>query len=1151
MILRPQLPRTAGPARARHAHRPPGRRRLSRWLASLAAFPAIAGLLAAQALDTGLNAGANAEILAVAVQSDGKIVVGGNFTTFGGQPRARLARFNADGTLDAAFNPGANGPVTALLVQSGNRLVVGGNFTTIGSGATPRSRLARLNSDGSVDTAFFQGANQRVAALAQQSDGRVLVAGSFTQLAGATRTGLGRLNPDGSLDAEFNPVVAGSLNGTPPSVEAVLWLADRRILIGGNFSSVHNQSSAGAARLNYDGTRDGVFTPGANGVVHALAAATDGRFYLGGEFSRLGAETRPYLARFLANGALDPTVPPPPNGAVRRLAFQSDGRLLVGGIFTEVGPVRRFRLARLLADSSLDATFVPDISGSLGSLPPGVYGLAVSGTDQIILGGSFSSVAGAERNGLARLGSPLPAILTAPRSLFADPGANVTLSVGATGEALAFQWRRNGVDLTGATTPTLTLAALQAAQAGIYTVAVSNPLGTLLSDPATVTLGAPPVTNYAVTTHAGTAGLTGRVQATGPDARFNRPLGLAATAGGVLFVTDTPNNIIREVSTLGFAGTLAGIAGWGIALGPTGELYVVDADVRVARITRSGAVSTYAGGTTAGATDGPALQARFRGPRGIAVDAAGTVYVADSDNYTIRRITPDGVVSTLAGTAGARGQADGTGPAARFTFPWGLAVDRAGNLFVADRTNVRRLTPEGVVTTLAPAGTFSEAIGIAVDGAGAVFVADANQHTITRLGPEGGVAVVIGRTFAGGNADGPGAAARLLSPWALAFDGAGNLYIADNGNSTIRKAAPDTLPLAITLPPAGQSPAAGAPFLLQVAASGTAVTYQWLKDGVPLPGATGAVYRVAQAAAADTGYYTAVVRSGGSAIASAPALVAVETPGGTARLINVATRGLVEPGGALTPGFVVRGSGAKNLVVRGVGPTLRNFGVGGGLPDPQLALAPPGGAVLLANDDWESGGAALVGATAAVGAFALGAGAKDAAALATIDLADGRAYTVRITGRDTAETGLALAEVYDADPLTAPAQLANVSTRGFVGVGTQALVPGFVIGGSGTLQLLIRAVGPGLEPFGVGARLADPRLVVLPQGSEIPVAANDDWGGTPALRAAFAAAGAFALPDGSKDAAVLVRLPAGAYTVTVTGAAGTTGTALVEIYDVR
>ncbi len=1151
MIPRPHAPHTPGsspPASRRHRT---GLLGLLPALGGFAVLAAIRGPLAAQTLDTGLNAGANAEVLAVALQSDGKIVIGGNFTTIGGQPRARLARFHADGTLDLAFNPGANGPVTALLVQSGNRLLVGGSFTTIGSGATLRSRLARLNSDGSVDTAFFSGANQRVAALAQQSDGRVLVAGSFTQLAGATRTGLGRLNPDGSLDAEFNPVVAGTLNGSVPSVEAVLWLADRRILIGGNFSSVNNQSSAGAARLNYDGTRDGSFTPGANGVVHALAVAADGRFYLGGEFSRLGAETRPYLARFLASGALDPTVPPPPNGAVRRLAFQSDGRLLVGGIFTEVGPVRRFRLARLLADSSLDAAFFHDISGSLGALPPGVYGLAVSSTDQIVLGGSFSSVAGAERNGLARLGSPLPALLTAPRSLFAAPGANVTLSVGATGEALAFQWRRNGVDLAGATTPTLALPSLQAAQAGTYTVAVSNPLGTLISEPATVTLGAPPPTHYTVTTHAGTAGLIGRVQATGPLARFQRPLGIAATAGGTLFVTDTPNNLIREISPLGFAGTLSGIAGWGIALGPTGDLFVVDADVRVARITRSGAVSTYAGGTTAGATDGPALQARFRGPRGVAVDATGVVYVADSDNYTIRKITPDGIVSTLAGTAGARGQVDGTGAAARFTFPWGLAVDRAGNVFVADRTNVRRVSPDGVVSTLAPAGTFSEALGIAVDGSGAVFVADANQHTITRLGPEGGVDVVVGRTFAGGSTDGPGPAARLLSPWALAFDGAGNLYIADNGNSTIRKAAPDTLPLALTLPPAGQSPAAGAPFHLQVAASGAAVTYQWLKDGVPLPGATGAVYRVAQAAAADTGYYTAVVRSGGSAIESRPALVAVETPGGTARLINVATRGLVESGGALTSGFVVRGSGAKRLVVRGVGPTLRNFGVGGSLPDPQLALAPAGGAVLLANDDWESGGASLVGATTAVGAFALGAGAKDSAALATVDLAHGRAYNVRITGREATETGLALAEVYDADPLTSPAQLANVSTRGFVGVGTQALVPGFVIGGSGTLQLLIRAVGPGLEPFGVGARLADPRLVVLPQGSETPVAANDDWGGTPALREAFAAAGAFALPDGSKDAAVLVRLPAGAYTVTVTGAGGTTGTALVEIYDVR
>lgn len=129
-------------------------------------------------------------------------------------------------------------------------------------------------------------------------------------------------------------------------------------------------------------------------------------------------------------------------------------------------------------------------------------------------------------------------------------------------------------------------------------------------------------------------------------------------------------------------------------------------------------------------------------------------------------------------------------------------------------------------------------------------------------------------------------------------------------------------------------------------------------------------------------------------------------------------------------------------------------------------------------------------------------------------------------------------------------QIVNVSTRGFVGTGANALVPGFVIGGSGPLQLLIRAVGPGLAPFGVTGLLADPQLTVTPLGKDTPVATNDNWGGTATLTAAFAAAGAFALPLDSKDAAALLRLPPGAYTVTVAGVGGTTGTALVEIYEV-
>jgi hypothetical protein len=336
--------------------------------------------------------------------------------------------------------------------------------------------------------------------------------------------------------------------------------------------------------------------------------------------------------------------------------------------------------------------------------------------------------------------------------------------------------------------------------------------------------------------------------------------------------------------------------------------------------------------------------------------------------------------------------------------------------------------------------------------------------------------------------------------------------------------------------------------VITVGAQGGSLTYQWKKDGVVLPGATRAAYVVNGArAAADMGYYSVVVSSGGSSVESAEVLLTVANPEAPGRLVNVATRGLVPPGGALTPGFVVRGGGPKQLVVRAVGPSLLRFGVGGVLADPRLALAPLGGGVTLANDDWSAGGAALVAATAAVGGFPLDAGSRDAAALAV--LATGGAYTVRVTGPDATSTGVALAEVYDADPITAGSQLANVSTMGLVGTGSNSLVPGFVIGGGGPLQLLIRAIGPGLAPFGVTGVLADPQLQVIPSGRTAPIAANDNWGGGSTLTAAFAAAGAFGLTSDSKDAALLVRLPPGAYSVVVAGG-GASGVALVEIYDV-
>ena len=203
--------------------------------------------------------------------------------------------------------------------------------------------------------------------------------------------------------------------------------------------------------------------------------------------------------------------------------------------------------------------------------------------------------------------------------------------------------------------------------------------------------------------------------------------------------------------------------------------------------------------------------------------------------------------------------------------------------------------------------------------------------------------------------------------------------------------------------------------------------------------------------------------------------------------------------------------------------------------------------LLAANDDWAAS-PALATASTIVGAFALDAESRDAALLTDLAAA-GSGYTVRINTAPATAGGLALAEVYDADPAGSPARLINVSTRGFVGTGAEALVPGFVIGGAGPKQLLIRAVGPGLAPFGVAGLLNDPQLSVVPLGRTAAVAANDNWGGTTELIAAFATVGAFGLPAGSGDAAVVVWLPPGAYTVTVSGVGGTTGVALVEIYE--
>lgn len=247
----------------------------------------------------------------------------------------------------------------------------------------------------------------------------------------------------------------------------------------------------------------------------------------------------------------------------------------------------------------------------------------------------------------------------------------------------------------------------------------------------------------------------------------------------------------------------------GLAIDTEGDVYVANSHNAILKITPAGIVMTFAGKPDErGTADGVDSAARFVYPIGIAVDSAGNVYVADKVSNTIRKIAPIGDVTTLAGTAGITGHADGVGPNASFSAPVAVAVDHSGNVYVADYGNnvIRKITPSGVVTTIAgqagqsgeidgrgAAARFTTPYSIAVDHAGNLYVADISADTIRKITPEGVVTTLAGKAGESGHEDGSGATATFSSPRGVAVDNAGNVYVADYGNNTIRKIAPGGL----------------------------------------------------------------------------------------------------------------------------------------------------------------------------------------------------------------------------------------------------------------------------------------------------------------------------------------------------------------------
>lgn len=304
---------------------------------------------------------------------------------------------------------------------------------------------------------------------------------------------------------------------------------------------------------------------------------------------------------------------------------------------------------------------------------------------------------------------------------------------------------------------------------------------------------------------------SGYADGQGTLAKFAVPHGIAVDMSGNIYVADNNNQRIRKITPSGtvttFAGSTLGNTNGtganaqfnypeGVAGDATGNIYVVDSENHsIQKITPGGVVSTLAG-STAGFADGQGIAAQFNFPIGVAVDTEGNVYVADTENYKIRKITPAGVVTTLAGSI--QGFAEGTGASAQFSFPTGIAIDASGNLYVTDTYKIRKITAAGTVSTFAGSSTagyadgkgtearFSNPYGIAIDANNTLFVADSDNDRIRKITADGTVTTIAGSTQ--GFADGT-TTAQFNYPKGIAVAN-GIIYVADEANNKIRKIVP-------------------------------------------------------------------------------------------------------------------------------------------------------------------------------------------------------------------------------------------------------------------------------------------------------------------------------------------------------------------------
>jgi sugar lactone lactonase YvrE len=734
--------------------------------------------------------------------------------------------------LDTTTSPGAGWTLLRRLAMFGFALVLAACGGSADAPPPPESA----------------GPTQTAPSITQQpADASVVAPATATFTAASTGTPAPTVQWEQSTDAGTTwTAIAGATSAsftTPATV-----LADSGTLFRAVFSNAAGSATSNAARLT-------VTTSGSGQTGLSLLAGDIGG---GGSIDGTGS-----ASRFSKTDGL--VVDPAGNIFVADTANHTIRKITSAGVVTTVagtaglrgnadgtGAAARFSDPMSIAIDSQGNLFVADFSNSL------IRKITPAGVVTTFAGGG--SGPGVDGTGTAALFSgPLGIAIDAADNLYVADEFNQSIRKITPAAVVSTFAGQNGVSGDNDGTGT-------GARFNIPTsVAVDSAGNVYVGEGSAVVRKISPA--GVVVTLAGSAAASGgSTDGTGAAARFSYPRGLAVDAAGNVYVADANNGLIRKITPAGVVTTLAGTLGAftsidgtgsaatfdlpsGIAVDAAGTIYVAEENGFVVRkVTSAGVVTTIAGDASHfGNVDASGAAARFNfggnfgGQATTAVDASGNVFLTDFENFSVRKITPAGVVSTfLANTGGpqglaidaagnvylgtgqtvfkitpggvssllagsSQGSADGTGAAAQFGDIAALALDAAGNLYATDSLNdtIRKITPAGVVTTIAgtagtagsadgtgAAATFSTPSGIAIDTAGNLYVTDAENGTIRKVTPAGVVTTIAGTAGVTGNADGTGAAASFNFPFSIAVDSTGNLYVAELQSGTIRKITP-------------------------------------------------------------------------------------------------------------------------------------------------------------------------------------------------------------------------------------------------------------------------------------------------------------------------------------------------------------------------